>query len=90
MVSLTEGALKGKFYRAKNILIATGCKMRRIPGLKCDGVRVMTSREALAGKTLPKSIIVVGHHAVNPPSTTRLAPVMYDDASLARNTAAPA
>ncbi|HTZ21045.1 MAG TPA: FAD-dependent oxidoreductase, partial [Opitutaceae bacterium] len=64
MVSLTEGALKGKFYRTKNILIATGCKMRRIPGLEYDGVRVMTSREALAGKTLPKSIIVVGAGAI--------------------------
>ena len=64
MVSLTEGALKGKFYRAKNILIATGCKMRRIPGLEYDGIRVMTSREALAGKTLPKSIIVVGAGAI--------------------------
>jgi dihydrolipoamide dehydrogenase len=64
LVSLTEGALKGKFYRAKNILVATGCKMRRIPGLEYDGVRVMTSREALAGKTLPKSIIVVGAGAI--------------------------
>jgi dihydrolipoamide dehydrogenase len=64
MVSLTEGALKGTFYRAKNILIATGCKMRRIPGLEYDGMRVMTSREALAGKTLPKSIIVVGAGAI--------------------------
>jgi len=38
--------------------------MRRIPGLEYDGVRVMTSREALAGKTLPKSIIVVGAGAI--------------------------
>ena len=29
------------------------------------------------------------HHAVNPPSTTSVAPVTYDDASLARNTRAP-
>ena len=25
---------KGKFFSAKNILIATGCKMRRLPGLE--------------------------------------------------------
>src|SRR5471032_104677 len=44
MVSITSGEHKGKFFKAKNIMIATGCKMRRIPGLEFDGVKVMTSR----------------------------------------------
>jgi dihydrolipoamide dehydrogenase len=64
MVSITEGESKGKFLKAKSILIATGCRMRPIPGLNYDGVRVMTSREALANKTQPKSIIVVGAGAI--------------------------
>jgi dihydrolipoamide dehydrogenase len=64
MVSITEGEHKGKFFKTKNILIATGCKMRRIPGLEYDGVRVVTSREALAAKNLPKSVIVVGAGAI--------------------------
>jgi dihydrolipoamide dehydrogenase len=64
MVSITQGEHKGKFFKAKNILIATGCKMRRIPGLEFDGVRVMTSREALASKELPKSILIVGAGAI--------------------------
>jgi dihydrolipoamide dehydrogenase len=64
MVSIKDGEHKGKFFRAKNILIATGCKMRRIPGLDVDGVRVMTSREALASKILPKSIVIVGAGAI--------------------------
>jgi dihydrolipoamide dehydrogenase len=64
MVSITSGEHKGKFFKAKNILIATGCKMRRIPGLEFDGVKVMTSREALAAKELPKSIIIVGAGAI--------------------------
>ena len=64
MVSITEGEQKGKFLRAKNILIATGCKMRRIGGLEYDGVRVMTSREALAAKSLPKSVVIVGAGAI--------------------------
>jgi dihydrolipoamide dehydrogenase len=64
MVSITQGEHKGKFFRAKNILIATGCKMRRIPGVELDGVRVMTSREALASKEFPKSIIIVGAGAI--------------------------
>ena len=64
MVSITQGEHKGKFFRAKNIMIATGCKMRRIPGVELDGVRVMTSREALASKEFPKSIIIVGAGAI--------------------------
>ncbi|MFA5262633.1 MAG: dihydrolipoyl dehydrogenase [Opitutaceae bacterium] len=64
LVSIVEGETKGKFYKAKNILIATGCRMRRISGLEYDGVRVMTSREALASKTMPKSVIVVGAGAI--------------------------
>jgi dihydrolipoamide dehydrogenase len=64
MVSITQGEHKGKFFRTKNIMIATGCKMRRIPGLEIDGVRTMTSREALATKTFPKSIVIVGAGAI--------------------------
>jgi dihydrolipoamide dehydrogenase len=64
MVSITQGDHKGKFFRTKNILIATGCKMRRIPGLEFGGPRVMTSREALASKVLPKSVVIVGAGAI--------------------------
>ncbi|MES1167288.1 MAG: dihydrolipoyl dehydrogenase [Pseudomonadota bacterium] len=64
MVEITEGEHKGKFFKAKNVLIATGCKMRRIPDVPVDGARVMTSREALAGRTLPKSIVIVGAGAI--------------------------
>jgi dihydrolipoamide dehydrogenase len=64
MVTITQGEQKGKFLKTKNILVATGCKMRRIPGVEVDGTRVMTSREALAARTLPKSIIIVGAGAI--------------------------
>jgi len=64
MVSITEGEHRGKFFKGKNILIATGCKMRRIPDLAYDGQRVLTSREALAGTQLPKSVVIVGAGAI--------------------------
>jgi dihydrolipoamide dehydrogenase len=64
MVEIVDGELKGRFFKAQNILIATGCRMRRLPGLAVDGVRVMTSREALAARTLPKSVAVVGAGAI--------------------------
>lgn len=64
MVSIIDGENKGKFLRAKNILIATGCRMRPIPGLEYDGAKVMTSREALANTKMPKSVIIVGAGAI--------------------------
>jgi dihydrolipoamide dehydrogenase len=64
MVEVTDGPAKGKFFGTKNILIATGCKMRRLPDLPVDGARIMTSREALAGTKLPKSIVIVGAGAI--------------------------
>jgi dihydrolipoamide dehydrogenase len=64
MVEITEGEHRGKFLKAKNILLATGCKMRRLPDLPVDGARVMTSREALAGTALPKSVVIVGAGAI--------------------------
>ncbi|MBP7141767.1 MAG: dihydrolipoyl dehydrogenase [Opitutaceae bacterium] len=64
MVSLIEGEQKGKFLKAKNILIATGCRMRRIPGIDYNARNVLTSREALASTTLPKSVIIVGAGAI--------------------------
>ncbi len=64
MVEITEGEHKGKFLKTKNILLCTGQKPKMLPGLTADGARIMTSREALAAKTLPKSIAIIGAGAI--------------------------
>ena len=64
MVEVTDGKDKGKVLSAENILIATGCKPRRLPDLEVDGERVMTSRQALEMKKQPKSIVIVGAGAI--------------------------
>jgi dihydrolipoamide dehydrogenase len=65
MVEITEGEHKGKFFKTKNVLLATGAKPRRLPDVPVDGQRVMTSREALEPrKSPPKSIIVIGAGAI--------------------------
>ena len=65
MVEITAGEHKGKFFKAKNVLLATGAKPRRLPDIPVDGERVMTSREALVPrKTPPKSIVIVGAGAI--------------------------
>lgn len=65
MVEITEGEHKGKFFKTKNVLIATGCKPRQLPGMAPDGERVMTSREALVPrKSPPKSMVIIGAGAI--------------------------
>ena len=65
LVEITEGEQKGKFFKTKNVLLATGCKPRRLPDVPVDGVRVMTSREALEPrKSPPKSIAILGAGAI--------------------------
>ncbi len=65
MVEVTEGEHKGKFFKTKNVLLATGCKARRLPDLAVDGQRVMTSREALEPrKSPPKSLVIIGAGAI--------------------------
>ena len=64
MVEIKDGLDKGKFLKAKNTLLATGCKMRPFPGLKLDGERVMTSREALVQKKQPDSVLIIGAGAI--------------------------
>lgn len=64
MVELISGDRKGEFLSAKNILIATGCRARMLPGLTKDGKQVMTAREILDRRDLPKSCVVLGAGAI--------------------------
>ena len=49
---------------ARHIIIASGAHPRTLPGLEPDGTRIITSREALALKSVPASMIVVGGGAI--------------------------
>ena len=64
VVEITHGPDKGKLLTAKNVLIATGCRSRRLPDVEVDGERVMTSREALVMKKQPKSVAIIGAGAI--------------------------
>ncbi len=55
---------KEETHSAKNILIATGCVSRPLPGLPFDGKRVIGSKEAVALEQLPSSIIIIGAGAI--------------------------
>ena len=45
---------------AKNIIIATGARVRGIPGVEMDGDRVLTYREAIHLRQVPQSIAIIG------------------------------
>ncbi len=49
---------------ARHVLLATGSGERTLPGLEVDGPAVLTSREALASRELPASVVIVGGGAV--------------------------
>jgi dihydrolipoamide dehydrogenase len=51
-------------YAAEHIILATGSTEWVFPGTQVDGERVLTSREALASRQLPESILIVGGGAV--------------------------
>jgi dihydrolipoamide dehydrogenase len=46
------------------VILATGSVERVLPGMEIDGEVVCTSREALARRTLPASVVVIGGGAV--------------------------
>ena len=55
---------KEETHTAKNILIATGCVSRPLPGLEFNGKTVIGSKEALALPAQPKSIVIIGAGAI--------------------------
>ena len=51
-------------HSAKNILIATGCVSRPMPGLPFNGKTVIGSKEAVVLEKLPSSIVIIGAGAI--------------------------
>ncbi len=50
--------------QADYIIVASGARSRQLPGLEPDGKYILTSREALALKRVPHSMIVLGGGAI--------------------------
>ena len=57
-------APSGEMLEARNIIIATGASSRSLPGMQVDGVKIITSREALELTVVPKRLVVVGAGAI--------------------------
>jgi dihydrolipoamide dehydrogenase len=63
-VEVTDSAGGVSVIEGENILIATGCTSRPMPGLPFDGHRVISSREAMVLAEQPKEIVIIGAGAI--------------------------
>jgi dihydrolipoamide dehydrogenase len=65
-VTPASGAASGAttVVAAKNVILATGSAVKNLPGVTPDGRRIITSTEALALETVPRSMIILGAGAV--------------------------
>src|SRR5207342_1654619 len=60
----TPGAKGERVLNATDIILATGSRVKSLPGIDPDGKRIVTSDDVLKMNTLPASVIVVGAGAV--------------------------
>ncbi|HUQ79152.1 MAG TPA: dihydrolipoyl dehydrogenase [Patescibacteria group bacterium] len=60
----TAGTGGDRVLQATDIILATGSRVRSLPGLEPDGTRILTSDDVLRSTTIPKDIVIVGGGAV--------------------------
>jgi dihydrolipoamide dehydrogenase len=60
----TAGGGGDRTLNATDVIIATGSRVKSLPGLTPDGKRIMTSDDILKLDKLPKDIVIVGAGAV--------------------------
>jgi dihydrolipoamide dehydrogenase len=60
----TPGAGGERVLEASDVILATGSRVKSLPGIVPDGVRVLTSDDVLKMSALPLSVVIVGAGAV--------------------------
>jgi len=60
----TPGGGGERVLQATNVIVATGSRVKSLPGIVPDGRRIVTSDDVLKMDTLPRDIIIVGAGAV--------------------------
>jgi len=60
----TPGKGGERVLEANDVILATGSRVKSLPGLTVDGERIITSDEVLAATSIPESIVIVGAGAV--------------------------
>jgi dihydrolipoamide dehydrogenase len=60
----TPGKGGERVLQATDVIVATGSRVKSLPGLTPDGTRIVTSDDILRMTSLPKDIVIVGAGAV--------------------------
>jgi dihydrolipoamide dehydrogenase len=60
----TPGAGGDRVLQATDVILATGSRVKSLPGLTPDGERILTSDDVLRSTSIPKDIVIVGAGAV--------------------------
>jgi dihydrolipoamide dehydrogenase len=60
LASPTSVAVNGAVYTGDHVVLATGSVPRSLPGLTMDGVRVISSDDALLLDRVPSSVVILG------------------------------
>ncbi|HEX5823138.1 MAG TPA: dihydrolipoyl dehydrogenase [Candidatus Limnocylindrales bacterium] len=60
----TPGKGGDRVLQATDVIVATGSRVKSLPGLEPDGKRILTSDDVLRSDTLPKDVVIVGAGAV--------------------------
>jgi dihydrolipoyl dehydrogenase len=63
-ITVTDVNKKTREILAKNIVLATGSEAKMLPGLEPDAKTILTNKEILSLKKLPKSMVIIGSGAV--------------------------
>jgi len=64
VVIVTNNEGKDLSLKIKNVIIATGSQTALFPGIKVDGEKIITYREAILQEKLPKSVVIIGAGAI--------------------------
>ena len=60
----TPGAGGERVLNATDVILATGSRVKSLPGIEPDGTRIVTSDDVLRMDTMPASVIIIGAGAV--------------------------
>jgi dihydrolipoamide dehydrogenase len=60
LISPTQVAVGDDIYEGAHVVLATGSEPRSLPGLSIDGVKVITSDQALVLDHVPSSAVILG------------------------------
>jgi dihydrolipoamide dehydrogenase len=60
----TKGAGGDRVLSGTDVVLATGSRVKSLPGITPDGTRIVTSDDVLRSDTMPGSVIVIGAGAV--------------------------